>query len=106
MLAFVHPVWATWPVLAGFALTQVIWPLLAVSSNTLAVTLAPADRGESVGLLNACTALGATVGGIVGGAITTDLGFGALCGVACACVGGAAIALRAPRSAKRRGLPA
>ncbi len=98
VLAWLHPSWATWPVLAGFAATQVIWPLLAVSSNTLAVTLAPTDRGESVGLLNACTALGATIGGIAGGLIVTDLGFGALCGVACACVLAAIVGLRAMRS--------
>jgi hypothetical protein len=99
VLAFLHPSWATVPVLAGFALTQVIWPLLAVSSNTLAVTLAPADRGESVGLLNACTALGATIGGIAGGMIVTDLGFGALCGIACACVGVALLVLHTSRAA-------
>lgn len=99
VLAWLHPSWATWPVLAGFAATQVIWPLLAVSSNTLAVTLAPTDRGESVGLLNACTALGATIGGVAGGLIATDLGFGALCGVACACVLAALATLRTRRSA-------
>ena len=37
------------PILVCFGATQVIWPLLSVASNTLAVTLSPAHRAESVG---------------------------------------------------------
>ena len=98
-LAWLHPGWATLPVLAGFGLTQVLWPLLAVSSNSLAVTLAVTDQGESVGLLNACTALGATIGGIVGGRIVAGAGFGVLCAIACACVLAALPVIRGLRSA-------
>ncbi len=66
------------PVLVCFGATQVIWPLLSVASNTLAVKLSPAHRAESVGLLNAATALGATIGGIFGG-ILLRAGFVWLC---------------------------
>ncbi len=66
------------PILVCFGATQVIWPLLSVASNTLAVTLSPASRAESVGLLNATTALAASIGGILGG-ILLRIGFGWLC---------------------------
>ena len=69
---------AVWPILACFAGTQVVWPLLSVASNTLAVTLSPAQRAESVGLLNAATSVGATVGGAVGG-VLLRAGFQWLC---------------------------
>ena len=72
----------------------ILWPLLAVSSNTLAVELATIDRGESVGLLNASTSLGATIGGICGGQIDVRFGFGALCVVACGCVLASVLLLR------------
>ncbi len=57
------------PILICFGATQVIWPLLSVASNTLAVTLSPRHRAESVGLLNAATSLGATIGGVIGGTL-------------------------------------
>ncbi len=66
------------PILACFGLMQVIWPLLSVASTTLAVTLSPSHRAESVGLLNAATALAATVGGVVGGVLLRT-GFAWLC---------------------------
>jgi MFS family permease len=66
------------PFLALFGATQVVWPLLSVASNTLAVTLSPAHRAESVGLLNAATSLGATVGGALGGTLL-PYGFAWLC---------------------------
>jgi MFS family permease len=94
-LAWPKPDWATVPILVVFAGTQIIWPLLAVTSNTLAVELATIDRGESVGLLNACSALGATLGGIFGGQINGRFGFGALCLVACACVMASVLLFRA-----------
>ncbi|HKM63715.1 MAG TPA: MFS transporter [Acidisphaera sp.] len=94
-IAWAKPDWATVPILAAFAATQILWPLLGVSSNTLAVELATIDRGESVGLLNACTALGATLGGVFGGQINAYFGFGALCIVACACVLGSVLLFRA-----------
>lgn len=57
------------PILICFGATQVVWPLLSVASNTLAVTLSPRHRAESVGLLNAATSLGATIGGVIGGTL-------------------------------------
>ncbi len=69
---------AVLPILACFGATQIVWPLLSVASNTLAVTLSPAHRAESVGLLNAATALGAALGGIVGG-VLLRIGFVWLC---------------------------
>ena len=66
------------PIAICFAATQVIWPLLSVASTTLSVTLSPAHRAESVGLLNATTSLAATLGGIVGGVLLRQ-GFSTLC---------------------------
>ncbi len=77
------------PILACFAATQVVWPLLSVASTTLSVTLSPARRAESVGLLNAATALGATLGGAFGG-VMLHAGFAWLCG---AVLGSLAVAL-------------
>jgi MFS family permease len=82
-LAASHAQAATLALLACFAATQVIWPLLAVASNTLAVTLSPGHQAESVGLLNAATSVGATIGGILGGVILRA-GFGWLCGAVAA----------------------
>ena len=66
------------PILLCFGGTQVVWPLLSVASTTLSVTLSPARQAESVGLLNAATALGATIGGVFGG-ILLRTGFVWLC---------------------------
>ncbi len=66
------------PILACFGATQVIWPLLSVASTRLSVTLSPARRAESVGLLNAGTSLGATIGGAIGGTLL-KVGFVWLC---------------------------
>lgn len=66
------------PILACFCAMQVVWPLLAVSSNSLAATLAPAHMAESVGLLNASNSVGATLGGAVAGVLLQD-GFAWLC---------------------------
>jgi predicted MFS family arabinose efflux permease len=90
-VGFVHAGWVVGPILAAFALTQVIWPLLAVSSNTLSVTLDPASRGEGVGLLNAGTAVAATIGGAVGGLLMQEASYAALCAVACVAVMAASI---------------
>ncbi len=73
------------PILLCFAGTQFVWPLLSVASTALAVTLSPARRAESVGLLNAATSLGATLGGIVGGVLLHG-GFVLLCAATLAAV--------------------
>lgn len=67
-----------WAVLAGFALIQFVWPLLAVAANSLSVRLAPTARGESVGLFNAATSLAAAVGSALAGPIFGVGGFTAL----------------------------
>ena len=87
VLTALHSSMTVLPILICFGATQVIWPLLSVASNSLAVKLAPAHRAESVGLLNAATALGATIGGIFGG-VLLRAGFVWLCtAVFCALLG-------------------
>jgi MFS family permease len=78
--------WVVGPMLTAFALTQVVWPLLAVSSNSLSVTLDPLHRGEGVGLLNAGTAVASTIAGIVGGLLVQEASYAALCAVSCVAV--------------------
>lgn len=68
-LTAAHTDTTVFPILACFAGTQLIWPLLSVASTRLSVTLSPARRAESVGLLNAGTSLGATIGGVLGGSL-------------------------------------
>ncbi len=86
-LAFAHAVWAAALVLVGFALIQVAWPLLSVGANLLSVRLAPAARGEAVGLFNAATSLASSVGSALAGVIFGLYGFAALAGVTCLTVG-------------------
>lgn len=76
-----HNDWVGWLALAGFALTQFVWPLLAVGANSLAVRLSPAARGESVGLFNAATSLAAAVGSALAGVIFSTAGFAGLSAV-------------------------
>lgn len=80
-LGMLYAPWAGWLVLVAFALTQVAWPLLSVAANTLSVRLAPAARGEAVGLFNAATAVASSAGSALGGAIFGLWGFAALAGV-------------------------
>lgn len=93
-LGFMGGGWTVWAILAGFAGTQVLWPLLAVSGNTLSVTLDPTRRGEGVGLLNAANAAAATIGGVVGGLLVEDVSYAALCAVGCVAVTVAGVILR------------
>ncbi len=91
---FIHADWAIWAIMGAFAFTQVLWPLLAVSGNTLSVTLDPTRRGEGVGLLNASNAAAATIGGVVGGLLVQDASYAALCAVGCVAVTLAGVILR------------
>ena len=75
-----HFGWVGWLVLAGFALIQLVWPLIAVGANSLSVRLAPTARGESVGLFNAATSLAAAVGSALAGVVFGAGGFAALAG--------------------------
>jgi hypothetical protein len=70
--------WVGWAILVGFALIQFVWPLLAVGANSLSVRLAPAARGESVGLFNAATSLAAAVGSALAGVVFGAAGFAGL----------------------------
>jgi MFS family permease len=92
--------WTGWVILAGFGLTQFVWPLLSVAANSLSIRLAPDARGESVGLFNAATSLAASVGSLLAGVIFGIAGFAALAGVACLAVGVATMlaALWVPRT--------
>jgi MFS family permease len=61
-----------------YALFQGIWPLLSVSSNDLAASLAPFGEGPAIGLFTAVGAIGSALGSIVGGAIVDVSGYGAM----------------------------
>lgn len=87
-----------WPILIAFSLTQFVWPLLATSSNTLAVTLSPGSGGGGVGLLNAATSLAATLGSLVGGLLVELGGYAALCLAGVLAVSLAALLATAPPS--------
>ena len=76
-----HSRWAGVLILAGFGLIQLVWPLLGVASNSLAVRLAPEARGESVGLFYAVTSLAAAGGSALAGVIFGAGGFAALAAV-------------------------
>jgi MFS transporter, DHA1 family, tetracycline resistance protein len=79
--------WTGWLVLAGFALVQFVWPLLAVAANALSVRLAPTARGESVGLFNAATSVASAIGSAIAGVIFNGGGFAALASATLAAVG-------------------
>ncbi len=76
--ALLHGASIGWVILAGFALVQFVWPLLAVGANSLAVRLAPTARGEAVGLFNAATSLAAAVGSALAGVVFGAAGFAGL----------------------------
>ena len=88
--------------LVGFALIQLVWPLLAVAANSLSVRLAPTARGESVGLFNAATSLAASVGSALAGVIYSIGGFAILAATAFVAVG-VALALAAVWQGRREG---
>jgi YNFM family putative membrane transporter len=78
VVALMRGGWIGWVVLAGFALTQFVWPLLAVAANSLSVRLAPTARGEAVGLFNASTSLASSVGSALAGLVFGAWGFAGL----------------------------
>jgi predicted MFS family arabinose efflux permease len=80
---------AGWLVLAGFALIQFVWPLIAIAANSLPVRLMPTARGESVGLFNAATSLASAAGSALAGVIYDAGGFSALAATAFVAVGAA-----------------
>jgi MFS family permease len=72
---------------AGFVLLVMAWPLLGVSGTALAAQLALGEKGEALGLFNACSALAAAVGAFIGGWAMDLVGYGTVCMVAAVIVG-------------------
>ena len=91
LTTLLHGGWVGWVILAGFALIQFVWPLLAVGANSLSVRLAPMARGESVGLFNAATSLAAAVGSALAGVVFGAAGFAGLAVVTLIFVGAALV---------------
>jgi MFS family permease len=77
-------------VLAGFIILVMGWPLLGVSGTALAAELAPGEKGEALGLFNACSSLAGAVGAFLGGSIMAIAGYGTVCIVAAVVVAVAA----------------
>src|SRR5208337_839205 len=77
--------------LAGFVVLVLAWPLLGVSGTALTAQLAPGEKGEALGLFNACSSLAGAVGAFVGGWAMDLVGYGALCMAGAAVVGLAAL---------------
>ena len=98
--ALLHGAWIGWVILAGFALVQFVWPLLAVGANSLAVRLAPTARGEAVGLFNAATSLAAAIGSALAGVVFGAAGFAGLTLVTFAVVGAGLALVRVWSGAK------
>jgi MFS family permease len=89
--AMMHGGWISWMVLAGFALIQFVWPLLAVAANSLSVRLAPTARGEAVGLFNAATSLASSIGSATAGLVFGIWGFAGLAVATFVAVGAAMV---------------
>jgi predicted MFS family arabinose efflux permease len=77
--------------LAGFVVLVLAWPLLGVSGTALTAQLAPGEKGEALGLFNACSSLAGAVGAFVGGWAMDLVGYGALCMAGAVVVGLAAL---------------
>ncbi len=77
--------------LAGFVVLVMAWPLLGVSGTALAALLAPAEKGEALGLFNASSSLAGAVGAFLGGWATETVGYGTVCLVGAVVVGLAAL---------------
>ena len=77
--------------LAGFVVLVLAWPLLGVSGTALAAQLAPGEKGEALGLFNACSSLAGAVGAFLGGWAMDLVGYGALCMAGAVVVGLAAL---------------
>jgi MFS family permease len=68
--------------LAGLIALVLAWPLLGVSGTALAAELAPGEKGEALGLFNACSSLAGAVGAFLGGSAMAMAGYGTVCMVA------------------------
>jgi len=65
-------------ILIVFALIQFVWPLLAISTIAMSVSLARQARGESIGLYNATSSIASSAGAAIGGIIFGLYGFSIL----------------------------
>jgi MFS family permease len=81
-VAFLSQVNAVPLALAGFVVLVLAWPLLGVSGTALAALLAPGEKGEALGLFNACSSLAGAVGAFLGGWAMEAVGYGVVCTVA------------------------
>ena len=68
--------------LVGFTLIVLCWALLSVSSTALTAHLALNNKGESMGLFNAITALAGVLGATLGGWLAAQWGYNAASGLA------------------------
>jgi len=83
VLSLLRARFAGFAILATFALIQFVWPLLAVSTIAMSVTLARQARGESIGLYNATSSIASSVGPAIAGIIFGLCGFSILSIAAC-----------------------
>jgi MFS family permease len=79
--------WAGLAVLVAFALVQLSWPLLAISTISISVSLVPQARGESIGLFNATSSVASSAGAAIGGIVFGLYGFSTLSFTAVGVVG-------------------
>jgi predicted MFS family arabinose efflux permease len=77
--------------LTGYVVLVLAWPLLGVSGTALAAQLAPGEKGEALGLFNACSSLAGAAGAFLGGWAMETVGYGRVCMVATAIVALAAL---------------
>jgi len=77
--------------LLGFIVLVVSWPPLGVSGTVLSAELAPAEKGEALGLFNALSSLAAAIGAFLGGCAMEYGGYGTVCVAGVVVVAAAAI---------------
>jgi predicted MFS family arabinose efflux permease len=75
LFSFIHAPYIGVAVLVTFALIQFVWPLLAVSTIAMSVSLARQAPGESIGLYNATSSIASSAGAAIGGLIFGLYGF-------------------------------
>jgi predicted MFS family arabinose efflux permease len=87
VFSLIHAPYIGISVLITFALIQFVWPLLAVSTIAMSVSLARQAPGESIGLYNATSSIAASAGAATGGLIFGLYGFSYFSGAATMAVG-------------------
>jgi predicted MFS family arabinose efflux permease len=78
MLSVLRMPFVGFVILLTFALIQFAWPLLAISTIAMSVSLARRARGESIGLYNATSSIASSAGAAIGGIIFGLYGFSIL----------------------------